>query len=253
MSRALQIWCAISVLVIGLKAYLDRTVLRYPDVAVRAGAETYFIPRRMVATDTWRADLQRFAGCWDAREGGVLPAASAVANCDGTNALSLKIPANDLGADAEIGMHAKPLPVQFWRAYTPPDDHLPQLAKAWAGTQEWAGRKLILRADWQMFRIEAPGTPWVYLLKMEPRSGTAEELAELYAGRCYRPEQMSDAGITCNFVLPVGPNAAIEYALGPDEMMSMVPLRDGLIAAIASWRREPNRSPEPAVAQNYRR
>ncbi len=253
MRRALLIWCAFGALVIGLKAYLDRTVLQYPDVAVRAGADTYFIPRRMVATDGWRADLKRLAGCWDAREGGVLPAASAMANCNGANALPLKIPANDLGADAEIGLRSKPLPVQFWRAYTPPDDHLPQLEKAWAGTQEWAGRRLILRADWQMFRIEAAGTPWVYLLKIEPQRGNIEELAEAYAGRCYRPEPKSDAGITCNFVLPIGPNAAIEYSLGPDEMMSMVPLRDGLIAATSSWRMSANQTPEPAVAQNYHR
>lgn len=256
MRRALQIWCVFGALVIGLKAYLDRTVLQYPDVAVRAGSDTYFIPRRMVATEGWRADLKRLVGCWDAREGGVLPAASSLAKCDGAHALPLKIPAKDMGADTEIGLRGKPLPVQFWRAYTPPDDHLPQLAKAWAGTEGWAGRRLILRADWRMFRLEAPGTPWVYLLNMEPQRGNIEELAGLYAGRCYRPEQMSDAGITCTFVLTVGPNAAIEYSLGPDEMMSMVPLRDGLIATTSSWRKPApsvSRPREPVVAQNYRR
>jgi hypothetical protein len=250
MGLVFRIWCAIGALVIGTKAYLDRTVLQYPDVAVRAGADTYFIPRAMVKTEGWTADLQRLAGCWDAREGGLISAASELANCNGANGLPLKIPAQDLGADAQIGLHDKPLPVQFWRAYTPPDDHLPQLAKAWAGAGEWAGRRLILRADWRMFRLEAPGTPWVYLLKMEPQRGTAEELAGLYAGRCYRPEPMNDAGLTCNFVLPVGPGAAIEYSLGPDEMMSMVPLRDGLIAATSSWLRPASPTPGPTVAQN---
>ena len=66
---------------------------------------------------------------------------------------------------------------------------------------------------------------------------------------------MSDVGINCDFVLTVGPNAAIEYALGPDEIMSMVPLREGVVAATASWR-DPgavNRPREPAVAQNFPR
>jgi len=256
MRRALLIWCAFGAGAIGLKAYLDRTALQYPDVAVRAGSDVYFIPRRMLAGEGWRADLMRFAGCWDVREAGVLSAARPLAKCGGSQSLPLKVPAKDLGPDAEIALRDKPLPILFWRAYTPPDDHLPQLAQAWAGAGGWAGRKLILRADWRMFRIEAPGTPWVYLLHMEPQHGTAEELAALYAGRCYRPEPMSDAGITCNFVLNIGPNAAIEYALGPDEMMSMVPLREGLVAATSSWRKSKaavSRSREPVVAQNFRR
>jgi len=256
MRRALLIWCALGVCLIGLKAYLDHTARRYPDVALRAGSDVYFIPRHMIDGDGWRADLMRFAGCWDVREGGILQAASFLADCGGSQAVRLQIAAKDLGPDAEIGLRGKPLPIMFWRAYTPPDDHLPQLAQAWAGAGGWAGRKLILRADWRMFRIEAPGTPWVYLLHMEPQHGTAEELAALYAGRCYRPEPMSDAGITCNFVLNIGPNAAIEYALGPDEMMSMVPLREGLVAATSSWRKSKaavSRSREPVVAQNFRR
>ncbi|MCE9522931.1 MAG: hypothetical protein K8S25_10935 [Alphaproteobacteria bacterium] len=254
MRRALLIWCAFGASVIGLKAYLDRTVLKYPDVAVRAGSEVYLIPRRMVDGDGWRADLMRLAGCWDVREAGVISAASHMANCNGTRALPLKIPAKDLGPDAEITLQQKPLPVLFWRAYAPPDDHVPQLVDAWAGRGSWAGRKLILRADWQLFRIEAPGTPWVYLLTREPETGKAEELASLYAGRCYRPEQMSDIGINCDFVLPIGANAAIEYSLGPDEIVSMVPLREGVVSVTSSWRNPAlSRPGAPAVAQNYRR
>ncbi len=253
MRRALLIWCAFGAVVIGLKAYLDRIALRHPDVAVRAGADVYFIPRAMMSGEGWRADLMRFAGCWDVREVGVLPAASFLADCGGAQAIALKVPAKDLGPGAEIGLRGKPLPITFWRAYTPPDDHLPQLAQAWAGAGTWSGRKLILRADWQLFRIEADGTPWVYLLRGEPQSGKAEELATLYAGRCYRPERLSDAGITCDFVLTLGPNAAIEYALGSDEMMSVVPLREGLIAATSSWRKPMLNRREPSVAQNYRR
>ena len=254
MQRALLIWCAFGASLIGLKAYLDRTALQYPDVAVRAGTDVYFIPRKMVDSEGWRADLMRLAGCWDAREGGVITAAAPLANCNGAHALPLKIPAKDIGPDAEITLHDKPLPALFWRAYTPPDDHLPQLVEAWAGKGNWAGRKLILRADWQLFRIEAPGMPWVYLLSREPQTGTREELSSLYAGRCYRPEQKSDIGINCDFVWTLGPNAAIEYALGPDEIMSMVPLREGIVAATSSWRSPAlNRPSEPAVAQNYPR
>ena len=256
MRRVLLIWWAFGACLIGLKAHLDRTVLKYPDVAVRAGADVYYIPRRMAEGEGWHADLKRFAGCWDAREAGVLGVASGLADCDGSQGLKLKIPAKELGPDAEIALRGRPMPVLFWRAYTPPDDHLPQLAKAWAGSDSWAGRKLILRADWQLFRLEAPGTPWVYLLHMEPQRGTSEELAALYAGRCFRPEPTSDAGITCNFVLTVGPKASIEYALGPDEMMSMVSLREGLIATTSLWREAVptvRRLREPIVAQNYRR
>ena len=42
----LLIWCAFGVAVMGLKLHLDRTALKYPDVAVRAGEETY---SRMIA------------------------------------------------------------------------------------------------------------------------------------------------------------------------------------------------------------
>ena len=55
---------------------------------------------------------------------------------------------------------------------------------------------------------------------------------------------MSDAGITCTFVLRIGPKAAIEYSLGPDEMMSFVPVRDGLMAKTSSWRK-PHRGQPP--------
>jgi hypothetical protein len=250
---ALQVWCALGALAIGVKAHLDRTVLQYPDVAIEAGAEAYFIPRHMVKTDGWTADLKRLVGCWDAREEGVVPLAAPLANCHGANDLPLTIPAKELGPEAEFDLHNKPLQIKFWRAYTPPDDHLPQLAAAWAGTGKWAGRRLILRADWQLFRIEAAGTPWVYLLNQEPQRGDIAELATLYAGRCHRPDAKSDAGMTCNFVFPVGPKAAIEYSLAADQMMSIVPLREGLMSATSAWRKPAlsvSRSPGQAVAQN---
>lgn len=232
----LLIWCALGAVVIGLKAHLDRSVLKYPDVAVRAGNEVYFIPRDMIGGDKgFRADFQRLAGCWDAREAGLLPAASAVADCGTTQSVRLKVAANQLGPDAEIGLRGKPLSLTFWPDYVPPGEHLPQLMEAWAGKGAWNGRRVILRADWMLFRVESAASPWVHLLSREPQQGGEAELENLYAGRCYRPEPMSDAGITCTFVLRIGAKAAIEYELGPDEMMSFVPIRDALVAKTSSW------------------
>lgn len=232
----LLIWCAFGLCVLGLKAHLDRTALKYPDVAVRAGDEVYYIPREMVGGDKhFRADLQRLAGCWDAREAGLLPAAAAIADCGETQSIRMKVAAKDLGADAEIGLRGKPLTLVFWLDYVPPGEHLPALVEAWGGHGEWQGRRVILRADWMLFRVESVQSPWVHLLTHEPQRGDEAELRNLYAGRCYRPEPSSDAGITCTFVLRIGPKAAIEYELGPDEMMSFVPIRDGLVAKTSSW------------------
>jgi hypothetical protein len=234
----LLIWCAFGVAVMGLKLHLDRTALQYPDVAVRAGEETYYIPREMIeGTNGFRTDFQRLAGCWDAREAGLLPAAAAIAQCGTAKSMRLDIAAKVLGADAEIALRAKPLDVTFWPDYEPPGEHLPALVEAWARRGQWAGRKIVLRADWMVFRLETPNAPWVHLLTHEPTNGDEAELRRLYAGRCYRPEPTSDAGITCTMVLRVGGNAAVEYELGPDEMMSLVPIRDGLVAATANWRK----------------
>lgn len=234
----LLIWCALGAVVIGLKAHLDRTVLKYPDVAVRAGSEVYFIPRDMIGGDKgFRADFQRLAGCWDARETGLMPAAAMVAECGTMQSLRLKVAAKHLGPDAEIALRGKPLPLAFWPDYVPPGEHLPQLMEAWAGKGAWSGRRVILRADWMLFRLESAASPWVHLLAREPQQGSEAELESLYAGRCYRPEPMSDAGITCTFVLRIGARAAIEYELGPDEVMSFVPIREALVAKTSSWLR----------------
>lgn len=235
----LLIWCVLGLAVLGVKATLDNTARKYPDVAIAAGAEVYFIPREMLDGDGFRADFMRLAGCWDAREPGLLPAASVVADCGGSASHALAFKASELGTDAEIGLRGKNLPIVFWPDYTPPGEHLPALIDAWAGKGDWAGRKIILRADWQLFRVETPASPWVHLLSVEPTTGDAAELERAYAGRCYRPEKTSDAGITCTFVLRIGPKAAIEYALGPDEMLSFVPIRDALMAKTAAWRKEP--------------
>jgi hypothetical protein len=236
----LLIWSVFGLIVLGVKAQLDSTALKYPDVAIRAGDEVYFIPREMVGGDKhFRADFMRLAGCWDAREPGLLPAAAAFADCGTSQSMRLKVAAKTLGTDAEIGLRGKPMKITFWPDYAPPGEHLPELVNAWAGKDTWAGRRIILRADWLLFRLESASSPWVHLLTHEPQKGDEAELEKIYAGRCYRPEPQSDAGITCTFVLRIGGKAAIEYDLGPDEIMSLVPIRDGLIAATSSWRKEP--------------
>ena len=231
--RALLIWCALGAGLIGLKAHLDRTAAKYPDVAVRAGSETYFIPRQFVRNDGWRADAQRLAGCWDAREAGLVPVAASVTAC-GERPLDLNIPANLLGLAAAEALRGHPLAATFWPSYAPPTEHLTQAAEAWRGQGAWTNRSVARRSDWQLVQIVSPASPWIYLLTAEPATG---DLAKVYAGRCYRPEPLSDVGMTCELVLRIGNRAAIEYALGPDEVMQFSVLRESLLAQASIWRR----------------
>lgn len=253
--RALLIWCALGAGLIGLKVHLDRTATKYADVAVRAGNETYFIPRTIIRSNGWRADVQRLAGCWDAREAGLLPVAAPVARC-GVEPMQLELPAVSLGADATTALRGKPLKATFWPAYAPPPEHLAQLAGAWSAKGEWVGRVVAMRGDWRLAMIVAPNTPWVHLLAAEPTRGTSAELASLYAGRCYRPEPLSDIGMTCEIVLRLG-RAAIEFALGPDEIMSFATLRAAVETEATAWRRPTgqaaNRRRAPSAARSSRR
>jgi hypothetical protein len=235
----LLIWCALGAVVIGGMAYVERQSKKYPDVAVRANGDVYFIPREMIDGKGMRVDLMRVAGCWDAREPGILPIAPLLSDCGSRQAIKLGVPAKSLGPDAEISLRGKPLQLTFWPMYEAPTEHVPDLEAAWAGKNEWAGRKVVLRADWQLFRVEAAGSPWVHLLAAEPQKGDAEELQRLYAGRCYRPEKMTDAGITCSFIQRIGQTAAVEFELGPDEMMSVVQVREGLRSATSTWKKQP--------------
>lgn len=233
--RALLIWCALGAGVIGLKVHLDRTAAKYPDVAVRAGSDTYFIPRAIVRSNSWRADVQRLAGCWDVREAGVLPLAAPVAGC-GTEPLQLELAATTLGPESEAALRGKPLAAAFWPTYQPPAEHIAQLVDAWNGKGQWAGRSVAQRGDWQLTMIVSSNTPWVHLLTAEPKTGSPGELASLYAGRCYRPEPLSDVGMTCDVAIRLN-GAAIEYALGPDEVMSFATLQSALRSQAEAWRR----------------
>ena len=236
MRLAIAVWCVIGASLIGLKAHLDRTVLKYPDVAVRAGGETYFIPRALISgTDGWHADMMRLAGCWDAREAGVVQAAAIAADCSGARALHLKIPAHALGSDAEAALRGQPLEAAFWTGYAPPQDHVVQLVEAWRGQGEWAQRRVVARDDWQLVQIMSANSPWVPLLTAMPVRGDGRELAALYAGRCYRPETLSDAGMTCALSLRFEANVAVEYSLGPDEIGGFVPVQSALRGQVERW------------------
>lgn len=235
MRLAFIIWCALGLGLIGLKAYVDRAHSKYADVAVRAGAATYFIPRAFVASEGWRADMMRVAGCWDAREAGVLPAVSGLTSCDGERSLNLRIAARSLGADADAALRGVALDAVFWPSYAPPAQHLQQLAHAWAARDEWTGRFAVHRDDWQLVRLESVRSSWVPLLIAEPQTGDPSELATLYAGRCYRPDTLSEIGMTCTVALRLAGGAVVEYEVGADEIAQFAMLRGAVQAEVASW------------------
>jgi hypothetical protein len=230
------------------KTKLEAMANAHADVAVRAGNETYFIPAKLVRTDGWRTDLLRVAGCWDARDAAMVAGISSFAGCDTSHRVPLALPTSMFGLDVAMGVHKPIIAATFWPNYTPPADQTAQLADAWAGRGAWAGRRSILRADWQMWRVETPASPWVYLLSNVPQKGDADELRQFYAGRCYRPEKASDAGMTCSFALHVGASAVLEFNLAADEMMSFVSLREALMARAGAWRKAPvNGSSSPSA------
>lgn len=223
--------------VIGAKR-LDEIAAARPVLAVRSGAEVYPIPTEFVRSSGLRVQLMRLAGCWDARDGAYLAAAGYAVDC-GTRHVALDVPASLFGADVADSFHKPKLEVLFWPTYSPPPDDVRDLSDAYQGRGDWTGRLVTVRADWKLWRVESAASPWVFLLSGEPRRGDAAELASLYAGRCYRPERVGDAGMTCNFVLRTGASAAIEFSLGPDEMMSFPAWRDGLQTLAADWRKAP--------------
>ncbi len=229
------IWCTAGLGLIGLKAYVDRAHSKYADVAVRAGTTTYFIPRAFVASEGWRADMMRVAGCWDAREAGALPHVSGLAGCGNKRSLNLRIAARSLGTDADAALRGVALDAVFWPSYTPPAQHLQQLANAWASRGEWTGRFAVHRDDWQLVRLESVRSSWVPLLTAEPQTGDPSELAALYSGRCYRPDTLSEIGMTCTVAHRLAGGGVLEYDVGPDEISQFAMLRGAVEAEVASW------------------
>jgi hypothetical protein len=224
-------------LVVGAKR-LDEVAAARADLAVRSGAETYYIPSEFVRSSGWRVQMARLSGCWDARDAAMLAGMSSMFDCSAPHGVALALPVAQLGEELAQSFHKQRLALVFWPHYEPtPDDLLP-LANAFAGYGDFAQRQITLRQDWKLWRIETPASPWVYLTNGELRSRDGFELRRLYAGRCYRPEHVGDAGMTCDFTLRVGAEAAVQFSLGADEMMSFPSLRDALLARVVAWRRD---------------
>jgi hypothetical protein len=237
-------------MLIGAKR-LDDIAAARPDLALRSGADTYFIPSGFVRSGGWRIQLMRVAGCWDARDAAILAAAASISGCRSMRGVELALPLALLAPEVAQAFHKPQLKAVFWPSYEPPDEDIAALADALAGRGDFAARKIVLHEEWKLWRVESAASPWVYLLFDQPRSRDVREAARLYAGRCYRPVRMSDAGVTCSFALHAGASAVIEFALGPDEVMSFVPLREALLARAAEWRREARVSVKiPALGQD---
>ena len=231
-------WCVFGAGLIGLKAELDLSAARYPDVALRSGDNVYLVPRQVIKNvDGWRADLLRLAGCWDARERGVVQAAAGFARCSGPVALQLDLSRLSTTIDGDRVDSGAPADVALWRNYAPASEHVRELNDAWWGRGAWVQRRVVAHAQWQLLRMESPGTPWVYLLRAEPSPSQGGDVSASYAGRCFRPDFGSDLGMTCSFVAQLGAGAAVEYALGPDDVGTYPAIRDRLLALVRRWKR----------------
>lgn len=240
-------------LLVGVKR-LDEIAASRADLAVRSGGETYFIPSAFVRSGGLSVQLMRLAGCWDARDAPYVEAAASLSDCGKVHSIKLVLATSALGADVAQTIHKPSLTLFFWPEYRPPDEEIVAVDGAIAARGDFSGRQVTWREDWKLWRVEVAASPWVYLLIDQPRSGDMRELARLYAGRCYRPERVGDAGMTCEFALRVGSAAVVEFSLGADEMMSFVQVREALLARVAEWRREPQVSMKiAALGQDFLR
>jgi hypothetical protein len=220
-------WIVFGLALLGVKAMLDVSSGRYPDVAIRAGASTYFIPRTIILNgDSFSADLARVSGCWDAREAGMVHATASVAGCDTPRALHL-----DLSGVQALHPFAGQYmtSVAFWRNYVPPAQHLQEFAPLIGRVPTYE------RAGWQLLRFDLPGSPWVYLFTRVPQN--ADDAEGAYAGRCYRSDIGTDIGMTCTVVERLAGDAALEYSLGPEGVAEMAQVRTDALSLLARWRR----------------
>ncbi len=228
MRWGLIIWCVLGAGLIGLKAHLDVSAGKYPDVALRAGNGVYLVPRVLVTNnDGWRADLQRLAGCWDAREGGVVQAAASIAGCNAPRALHLDLTRLSQTIDGDHVPDGAPAETALWANYAPPAEHLRELGRVPGGGH------VVVRSDWQLFGLAVPGSPWVYMLTAGPKGN----FASVYAGRCFKPEANSDLGMSCTFVTRLGEGVAVEYFVGADDIGEFPATRDRLVTLIKGWHR----------------
>ena len=117
----------------------------------------------------------------------------------------------------------------FWRNYQPPVEQLQELSAS-------LGQATVtFRSDWQLYRVAVPGTPWIYLLAAQP--GAHAQLAEVFAGRCFKSDSFSDIGMSCSFVERLDGGVAFEYSFGPDAVPEFAALRAGARVMVTGWRR----------------
>jgi hypothetical protein len=226
MGRGLIAWCVFGVMLLGLKAHLDLTARKYPDVAVRGGGVVYHVPVSLVTNgDSWRADVARLAGCWDVREAGVIGGLSGASGCDAPRALHLDL--TRLGGEGLMSRYASN--VALWRNYVPPQEQVEQARDALR-----SGR-LLYRGDWAFHRLEVPGSSWVFLFAAPPVSDAQADA--LYAGRCFRSDFGTDIGMSCTMVERLPGGVALEYSFGPDAIPDVPVLRREAQALLAAWRR----------------
>jgi hypothetical protein len=187
---------------------------------------TYHVPRTLVTNaDSWRADVSRFAGCWDAREAGVIGGLSGASGCDAPRALHLDLAR--LGGEGLLPRYASN--VALWRNYAPPQEQLQQAKAALRSGH------VVYSGDWAFHRVEAPGSAWVYLFAAPPASEV--QVDALFAGRCFRSDFGTDIGMSCTVVERLAGGIALEYSFGPDAIPEVPTLRREAQTLLANWRR----------------
>jgi len=218
-------WCALGAAVVGLKAHLDLSARDQADIAVRAAGSVYRIPTAIVTNgEGWRVDLMRLAGCWDVRHAGLVPALAPATDCAEARAFALDL-ARLEERPAQLSAHA--VDVVFWTRFEPPASHL----EALSGLVGQVTPKHSSR--WQLYRLDEPGTPWVYLLTYPPR--TVSEAAAAYAGRCYRADIGTDIGMTCSLVERLPGGGALSFSLGPEGVVVLPEVRAQAVALAQAW------------------
>lgn len=226
MRFGLLAWCALGALVVGLKAHLDLRARDHADIAVRAVGTVYRIPSAIVTNgEGWRVDLMRLAGCWDVRHAGLVPVLAPAVDCSEARALALDL-ARLEETPATLSAHA--IDVVFWTRFEPPGSHLQALSALVGRVQPQHSSR------WQLYRLDEPGTPWVYLLTHTPR--TVADVPAAYAGRCYRADIGTDIGMTCTLVERLPGGAALAFSLGPEGVVVMPDVRAQAVALAQGWR-----------------
>lgn len=226
MRFGLAAWCALGAAVVGLKAHLDLSARDQADIAVRAAGVVYRIPSAIVTNgEGWRVDLMRLAGCWDVRHAGLAPALAPAADCTGARALALDLSRLE-GRAGLLSAHG--VDVVFWTRFEPPASHMQALSGLVGRVQPQHSSR------WQLYRLDEPGTPWVYLLTHPPR--TVAEASAAYAGRCYRADIGTDIGMTCSVVERLPGGGALSFSLGPEGVVVLPAVRAQAVALAQGWR-----------------